>query len=129
MATWQDLVSFVRANYKIAEEKADSLALDFGMDDGRFQRAMVFLTSQGDGTQWVQVESGIGTIDQLPLRPLLDEVGGKICGGLATIGTLVTFRHAVPLANLDAEEFQRPLAMVTVTADELERKFAGGDTF
>jgi len=44
-------------------------------------------------------------------------------------GNLVTFRHSVPLLNLNINEFESPLALVTETADLLESTFTGGDRF
>ena len=52
-----------------------------------------------------------------------------VCGGIAAMGDLVTVRHSVPLLNLDINEFERPLGLVTGTADRLEQQFQGGDQF
>ena len=46
-----------------------------------------------------------------------------------SLGDLVTFRHSLPLANLNINEFESPLALVTTTADRLEQAFTGGDRF
>jgi hypothetical protein len=35
----------------------------------------------------------------------------------------------VPLANLDINEFERPLHLITVAADQLEKDLVGGDAF
>ena len=40
---------------------------------------------------------------------------------------LVGLRHAVPLANLDLNEFNHPLSIVTGSADELEEMLTGRD--
>jgi hypothetical protein len=39
------------------------------------------------------------------------------------------YRHAVPLANLDVNEFERPLELVTLAADRLEHSISGGDVY
>ena len=39
----------------------------------------------------------------------------------------VTLRHAVPLANVDANEFEVPMKLVLHSADVLERKLTGAD--
>ena len=49
--------------------------------------------------------------------------------GLALVGNLVTFRHSLPLENLNINEIESPLALVTTTADQLERALTGGDRF
>jgi hypothetical protein len=52
-----------------------------------------------------------------------------MCGGIGATGELVTVRHAAPLVNMDINELERPLLLVTTTADRLERQFQGGDIF
>ncbi len=42
---------------------------------------------------------------------------------------LLTIRHSVPLLNLNINEFERPLALVTTTADRFERELTGGDRY
>jgi hypothetical protein len=42
---------------------------------------------------------------------------------------VLTIRHAVPLANLNINEFERPLSLVTNTADQLERQLTGADEY
>ena len=50
-------------------------------------------------------------------------------GAHALVGNLVTFRHSLPLENLNINELESPLALVTTTADQLERTLTGGDRF
>ena len=52
-----------------------------------------------------------------------------VCGGVAVINDVVIFRHSVPLANLDVNEFERPLHLVTMAADYLETQVTGLDQF
>lgn len=47
----------------------------------------------------------------MDLSRALKEIGETVCGGMALMGKLVTFRHAVPLLNLNINEFERPLLL------------------
>jgi hypothetical protein len=130
MATWSELADYVRANYKVAEEKPDMLKMIF--NTGGLRSQIVLLVRQvlrDGGEEWVQIESPIGEIAKLDLRAALEQIGQTVCGGAGMVGDLVTMRHAVPLVNLDVNEFERPLHLVTITADRLEKELVGGDAY
>ena len=48
---------------------------------------------------------------------------------MSLLGNMVTFRHSLPLDDLNIAEFESPLALVTTTADQLEKALVGGDKF
>jgi hypothetical protein len=77
----------------------------------------------------VQIESPIAEIGALNPRQVLEEVGNVVCGGAAVVDGHVVLRHAVPLLNLNVNEFERPLILVTSTADHLEHKLVGSDKY
>lgn len=130
MAAWTDLVAYIRSNYKIADEQPDMIKLLFEVGGLRSQVVLLWhLTLAGGNEEWVQIESAIGELGSVDLGRALQEIGQTVCGGLATLGNLVTFRHAVPLLNLNINEFERPLELVTTTADHLERLLTGGDRY
>ena len=130
MATWSALTEYVRSNYKISDEKPGSLKLVFDVGNLRSQVVFLWRMTLNDGAEdWVQIESPFGKLDSVNLRGAIDAMGQTVCGGIASLGELVTVRHSVPLLNLDINEFERPLALVTGTADRLEQQFQGGDQF
>jgi hypothetical protein len=130
MATWSMLKEYVHSHYKIADEKPDSLKLIFDLGDLRSQVVILWRMSLLDGSEeWVQIESPFGRLDSIDLRGAIDAMGDTVCGGIASFGELATVRHSVPLLNLDINEFERPLILVTGTADRLEQRFQGGDEF
>jgi hypothetical protein len=130
MATWADVITYVRSTYKIADEKPDAIKLVFEVGGLRTQVVMLWHLTLADGREeWVQIESPIGNVNSIDLRRALESVGDTVCGGLGKLGDLVTFRHAVPLANININELEVPLALVTSTADDLERTLVGGDQF
>jgi hypothetical protein len=130
MTTWNDLVGYVHANYKITDESHNMIKLVFDTGNMRSQVVIVWHLTLGDGSEeWVQIESPFGEVGSVNLAAALQQIGNTVCGGLAQAGNLVTFRHSLPLENLNINEFESPLALVTTTADNLERQLTGGDRF
>jgi hypothetical protein len=131
MSMWQGVVDYVRAHYKISDEQPGMLKLIFETSNLRTQ--VVILSRQATQArpddEWLQIESPIGEVANVDLNAALTAVGDTVCGGLSMVGTVVTFRHAVPLSNININELEQPLAMVTTTADRLERQLTGGDQF
>ena len=130
MATWADVLTYVRSTYKIADEKPDAIKLVFEVGGLRTQVVMLWhLTLAGGPRSGCRSSHRSATSATVDLRRALDAVGDTVCGGLGKLGDLVTFRHAVPLANININELEVPLALVTSTADDLERSLVGGDQF
>ena len=130
MATWSAVTDYVRSHYKIADEKPGSMKLIFDVGDLRSQVVFLWRMTLDDGTEeWLQIESPFGKLDSVNLRAAVDAMGKMVCGGIGAWGELVTVRHSVPLLNLDINEFERPLHLVTTTADLLEQQFQGGDQY
>jgi hypothetical protein len=131
MASWTDLKAYIHNNYKIADEREDMIKLIFDVGGMRSQVVIVWhVQLSGNGEHWIQIESPFGELGQIDLPAALNAVGNTVCGGMALAGgTLVTFRHSVPLEDLSIGEFEAPLALVTGTADRLEQALTGGDKF
>jgi hypothetical protein len=129
MTTWNDLVAYVHNHYKIADENPNMIKMVFETAGMRSQVVILWHLTLADGEEWVQIESPFGELGSLDLSRALQEVGNTVCGGMAMFGNLVTFRHSLPLDNLNINEFESPLVLVTTTADNLERSLVGGDRF
>lgn len=130
MATWLDLMQYVRSNYKIADEQPGIVKMIFEMDNLRTQ--VVFLsrhTLMNGEEEWLLVESPFAEVNSVNLGQALEYVGDIVCGGLALTAGHLTIRHAVPLANLNVNEFERPLMLVTSSADRLEHSLTGSDKY
>jgi hypothetical protein len=131
MATWSDLKQYIHNNYKIADERDDMIKLIFETGGLRSQVVIVWhVQLSGSGEHWIQIESPFGELGSLDLAAALNAVGNTVCGGMSLVGgQLVTFRHSVPLDDINISEFEAPLALVTGTADRLEQALTGGDKF
>jgi hypothetical protein len=131
MASWSELKQYIHNNYKIADERDDMIKLIFETGGLRSQVVIVWhVQLSGSGEHWIQIESPFGEIGSLDLVAALNAIGNTVCGGMSLVGgQLVTFRHSVPLDDINISEFEAPLAMVTGTADRLEQALTGGDKF
>jgi hypothetical protein len=130
MTTWNSLADYVRSNYQISDEGPNRIKLVFETGDMRTQLVFLWRQLLLDGAEeWLQIESPVGRVDSMNLRAVLDEVGAMVCGGAAIMDGVLFIRQAMPISNLEINEFERPLRLVTSSADTLERKFVGGDEF
>jgi hypothetical protein len=130
VATWNDLCKYVRANYKIMNEDDHSITMGFRLDEGRDQMVVLWKMILGGGSEeWVQIESPIGEFTPANVAAVVRAAEHAVVGGIGCSGQVITFRHAVPLQNLDMNEFLRPLRLVTVSADRFEKEIFGGDKF
>lgn len=130
MATWPDLKQYILANYKIAQDIGNGLKLQFGLEGGRSQLVFVTHYSLMDGREdWAVIDSPIGELGKVNLTQAVVAAGDMVCGGVSVLRELVTLTHAVPLANLDLNEFERPFSLLITSADRLESILTGRDDF
>lgn len=130
MATWGDLVAFIRTEYRIIEDNGDEIRILIEYEDERSQVIIVCREVLDKCEEWVQVASVCGPVAKVDLGRLLREIGetSVVCGAVV-MGDHVVLRHALPLENLDINEFTDPLTFVSDTADQLEEIFVGGDGY
>jgi hypothetical protein len=130
MANWRDFVAFVKSTYEISQEEPDMLRLMFETEHGRTQYVYLWRRLLLKGSEeWLVIESPFAEVGEVSLQKVLDEAGSMVCGGVVSVGRYVTYRHSLPLANLDVNEFERPLELVTLAADRLEHRLFGGDQY
>lgn len=132
MASWSELRAYIANNYKVAEDIGRGVRMIFTFEDGRSQTVFVTRYELMDGAEeWAVLESPVGQLGVVNLERVVSEAGQMVCGGVGIFSEVadpvVTLRHAIPLANLDVNEFERPLTLVTVSADQLEQRLTGLD--
>ena len=130
MATWGDLVAFVKSEYRCTRVEPDEIRVEVEFQDERRQQVVIYREVFDKREEWVQIVSPCGKATEVDLKALLTELGQTaVCGGAVVMGEYIAIRHTLPLENLDANEFVDPLALVAGVADELEEKFTGGDGY
>lgn len=130
MATWGDLIAYVRSEYRVLTDRPDELRIEVEFEDLRTQVVILCREELDQREEWVQIASVCGLVADVNLVDLLTEIGNTsvVCGAVV-MGEHVVLRHALPLENLQMNEFTDPLAFVAGTADHLEEKFFGGDGY
>ncbi|EID52305.1 hypothetical protein [Saccharomonospora xinjiangensis] len=130
MATWGDLVAYVRASYDVIRDEDDELRVRISYDDRRAQVVVIAREVLDRKEEWVQIATPFARIDQVDLQEVLAEIGNTIVvGGAALMGEHLVLRHSLPLVNLDINEFVDPLELVTGSAELLEEQFTGRDDY
>lgn len=130
MASWSDVMNHVRDNYTISEEGPGYCRLLLRLNGGRSQFVFLFHSRLVGGSEdWVEVQSPVGRVTDVPLRPLMQDVGELVVGGALIAGDMILLKHSVPLANLELNDFERPMVLIMHSADDLEKKYVGSDPF
>jgi hypothetical protein len=131
MATWDDLMHFVRTEYRVVSQTPDEIRIEFEWEDESRSQVMIVAREELDRKyEWVQILTPIGLARNVDLTALLEAIGHTtIACGAAIMGEHVVLRHSLPLENLDINEFVDPLTLIAGTADNLESEFFGGDNY
>ena len=135
MATWADLVKFVRREFEVARDEPDEIRirLHYGQDiddDGRTQVVVLAKETLDNSEEWVQIATPFAQVDEVDLKAVLEEIGATtVVGGAVIMGEHLVLRHSLPLINLDINEFIDPLDLITDSAERLEQRFIGRDDY
>ena len=100
------------------------------MGEGRSQLLVLQRAALLNGAEdWAVLTSPVGPAAKVDLAVALSKVGNMVVGGLAIEGDILVLKHTIPLANLDTNEFERPLRLLLSSADDLEEELVGGDQY
>jgi hypothetical protein len=127
VASWDELMSYVRVRYEIMRQEDDELWFDLPTTGERHQRVAVRLVTGEDGHPWAQIRSAVGQVEQLDLVRLLELAAAPVTGGVVSEDGLVLFRHSIPLGDTALDGFERPFRLVAGEADRLEEVLTGLD--
>jgi hypothetical protein len=131
MATWADLIQFIRTEYEVVSRTEDEIRIEFTWEDEDRSQVMIISREVLDRKyEWVQILTPMGLVKDVDLHRVMASIGeGSMIGGAAIMGDHVILRHSLPLENLDINEFVDPLTLIAGTADNLESEFWGGDDY
>lgn len=129
MASWEQLKSYIASNYKVTSDDGGLVKLLFSTQNGRSQVVLVSHSPTGSGIEFAIIASPVANVGTVDLTPVLREASEYVVGGLVIYGDLLMVRHAVPLADLDTNDFEQPFHLVLGAADAIEAKFVGSDNF
>lgn len=130
MANWRQVKSYLNNNYRIKQDEGDFVVMVFDTGNGRSQMVFLSVERLRDGTEeWLTILSSVGKVREVNLANALTLIENMVVGGLTQLGDTLMVKHTLPLLNVDDNEIDRPLALVTKTADDLERRLVGGDAY
>ena len=130
MATWNDVISYLNANYKCKQESPELLSLLFKTGNDRSQVVWVELGGNDKIGQFAHVSSSVGDVKNLnKLEAYCRAAKDYVLGGIVIEGDLIMLRDSFPLLNLDVNEMEAPLHVILGAADQLEAQITGGDSF
>ena len=127
MATWNQVRELIQTTFPTNRDFGDCLKINFKLDEERSQ--LLFIerrVSQGAG-DWIQVSSPIGIIPPEKMDELLEEVYNVVFGGVVKIEGKHYLRESMPLEDISSERLMSVMASVNIFADDLEKKYVGGD--
>ncbi|MFF0149103.1 hypothetical protein [Amycolatopsis sulphurea] len=105
----------------------------FGADaytEGRAQVMVIAREVFDHREDWVQIATPFARVEEVNLYHVLREAGASlVVGGVVVMGEHLVLRHALPLVNLDLNEFVDPLELVAGSAELLEQQFTGRDDY
>jgi hypothetical protein len=130
MATWNDVVKHLKANFNCKEASAEMLSIIFDMGNNRSQ--IVFIERNGNDKigEFASISSAVGTVKNLSkLEAYCREATSYVSGGIVITGDYIMVRDTFPLLNLDVNELEAPLLVIVGAADQIESKVTGGDTY
>ena len=127
MASWDDLMSFVRVRYEIMRQVEDELWFNLPTSGERTQLVAVRLVTGEDGHPWAQITSPVGRVGEVDLAAMLTLAGESLAGGAVVNDGLVLFRHSIPLGDTALDGFDRTFRLVVEVADRLEHELTGAD--
>jgi hypothetical protein len=127
VASWDDLMSFVRVRYEIMRQVEDELWFNLPTSGERTQLVAVRLVTGEDGHPWAQITSPVGRVGDVDLAAMLTLAGESLAGGAVVSDGLVLFRHSIPLGDTALDGFDRSFRLVVEAADRLEHELTGAD--
>ena len=128
MATWRELVGYLSSNYDINQPDPTTVSLVFNVGGGRSQLVLVFGVALDDpDIAHAAFFSAFAEEGQISAQQLVACLNDSNALGVAKIGSYYGYMNVAPLANLDANEIEWPLGLVTKAADMRENSLGLGD--
>jgi hypothetical protein len=125
MPSWQEIQSHARSKYKLSKDEDDFFTIVFGLADDRSHLIKV-AKFESFGEDWLEFRAVICKMDEMSPKVALRKNANLTIGSIAlTKSDTYVLLHNAPLKSMDMSEFERPLQVITTTADKLESQFSG----
>lgn len=127
MATWQQVKSYIFANYQVKSDSGENLVLDFETEPGRTQTLYVGYLD-ADMLSSIMFSSPFASLSNVPAEQIL-RATAQAGAAIRCIGEYVAVTHSQFIATIDESEIDLPMVLVTSQADRLEQMLGQGDRF
>lgn len=127
MASWDDLMSYVRMRYEIMRQADGELWFNLPTTGDRTQLVVVRRVAGEDDHPWAEISSPVAKATDIDLVRMLELAGEAVAGGAVVADGIVMFRHSIPLDDTELNGFERPFRLVVTVADRLEHELTGTD--
>ena len=130
VATWNDIVSYLNANYKCKQESPTVLKFLFNLGNDRSHLVFVELAGNDKIGEFAEVSAAVGTSKEFnKLEAFCRAANSYVAGGIVIEGDVILLRDTFPLLNLDINELEAPLHVIVGAADRIEAEITGGDVY
>jgi hypothetical protein len=123
MPTWPEIQAYVRGKYKMSKDEETRFAIVFKEQGDRSQMIWVRPFKAHD-QEFLEFKSYICKEDELAPKVALRKNAELAVGSLALLDTHYALLHNVPLKSMDVEEFELPLHLIAILADQLEKTYS-----
>ena len=122
MSTKAEIVNYLKSEYGMEENESGSLVANFALENGRSQVVLVAFPGES-GSEDILFMSPFAKIGQVAAEKVLSTSTLPV---MSTEDFYVSAR-IFPVANLQPEEVDYMLTMVTLHADNMEQELGLGD--
>lgn len=127
MASWDDLVSYVRIRYEVMRQAQGELWFNLPTTGERTQLVVVRRSAGEDAHPWVEIASPVAKVADLDLPTLLERAAAAVVGGIVAVDGVAVLRDSIPLEDAGLAVFERSFRLIVETADALEHELTGSD--
>lgn len=127
MATFNDVKEYVSVELGGVEEAPGVLTMVVELPDGRSHLVKI-IDAVGGGDPWAVV-MGFVSDKMRKLDTICREIILEPIGGIRVFEKQIFLADGIALADLDEAEILNQIIGIAVVADELEKKFQGGDVY
>lgn len=127
VASWEDLVTYVRLRYEVMRQAEGELWFNLPTTGERTQLVVVRQAAGPDGHPWAQIASPIAKVADIDLGRLLELAGALVVGGAVADNGVAVLRDSIPLEDAALAVFERSFHLVVAAADQLEEVLTGAD--
>ena len=128
MATWREVVGYLSSKYHIDQTDPTTISMVFDVGGGRSQVVLVFgVALENPDLAHAAFFSPFAEEGQISAQQLVACLNDSNALGIAKVGSYYGYMNVAPLANLDANEIEWPLDLVTNFADMRENSLGLGD--